>query len=699
MAEGQELLGQLQAEQAQQPGGADAFVEQSDDNRKLADRIERDCAKALPKVAAFRQEANMAEMAYDGHQWEEMDRMRLEQLRRPTVVFNEIKPTINAISGIERLNRADIRFITRPIDSQYESDLMGDLASESYATVLDLCDGDAERSRAIRDMSIGGMGWYEVHMDYEKEPDGKIMLTRLPWREMLWDTSAKRENIQDTRWRARKRDVPREEFKRRWGEKILGRIDVGIPAYEEMGVGKYELVVPYYSLANEKANPQVGEQGPIRNTIPVIQYQWMESEVVYRFEDPQSPGGINELREKDFLRLKGRLGLLGLPEPIAAKQHRAVYREAYEARGVIISEPTELVGGFSLKCVTGEWDDMKKLWYGIVRPLLDPQKTMNKSMSTALTMFLTNAKGGVMFETGAFMDPEMAKNQWSRADAWIEMAEGGAEKVVQRQPVNHQGAIDLFFSESKAAMNYVSGIPGDMTGIAVGDANAPTIMKRVQAALSVLGWYFDNITRIRKEEARTVLEYIRNYWSFGQMIKVGGQAQAQAIPLLKSNLPLDYDLQLDDSVRHNPNLKAQIWQDIQPMIPALLKFGLGSFLIQVLKYSPLPAQLVADLQKQAQAMQQQGGPQQPGKGGRGKQEPPELTQAKVQKLGADTQRVLAEARKIDQESGFRVAEMALDSQFKKAQIEAKQDMIRHRHFSEMLRGVHMLMGTGRNRIG
>lgn len=697
MAEGEELLTQLQGMQAQQPGGAHAFVDQSEDNRKLADKIQRDCAKAAPRVATFKGEGSMAEMAYDGHQWDEMDRMRLEQLRRPTITFNEIKPTINAISGIERMNRPDIRFVTRPLDSQYEQDLMGDLATESYATVLDLCDGDMERSRAIRTMTITGMGWYEIHMDYETEPDGKIVLTHLPWREMLWDTAAKRENIQDSRWRARKREVGREEFKRRWGAEVLSKVDVGTPQYEEMNINKYELVVPYYSRENEKANPQVGEQAATRNTVPVVQYQWMTSEVVYRFEDPQAPGGINELREAEFKRLKERLGILGLPVPEAAKQHRAVYREAYEARGYIISEPTELVGGFSLKCITGEWDEQKKVWYGVVRPLLDPQKTMNKSMSTALTMFLTNAKGGVMFETGAFMDPEMAKNQWSRADAWIELAEGGAERIVQRQPVNHQGAVDLFFSESKAAMNYVSGIPAEMTAVAQGEVTAPTIMKRTQAAMAVLGWFFDNITRARKEEARTVLEYIRNYWSFGQLIKVGGQTQAQAVPLLKANLPLDYDLVLDDSVRHNPNLKAQIWQDIQPMIPAMLKFGLGPFILKLLKFTPLPAQLVNEMQQFAQQQQQQNQGQQAK--GRGKQDPPEIVQGKAQQLQAQTQKILAEARKIDQESGFKVAEMALDAQYKHAQIEAKQDMIKHRHFSDMLKGVHMLMGTARNRVG
>jgi hypothetical protein len=296
--------------------------------------------------------------------------------------------------------------------------------------------------------------------------------------------------------------------------------------------------------------------------------------------------------------------------------------------------------------------------------MIDPQLTMNKSMSTALTMFLTNAKGGVMYETNAFTDPEMAKNQWAQPDAWIEMAEGGAEKIVQRQPVSYQGTIELFFTESKSALNYVSGIPADMMGVAVG-------------------------------EARTVLEFIREYWTQGQLIKVGGSVNGQAIPLLKSNLPLSYDLQLDDSVRHNPNLKAQVWNDIQPIIPSLLKFNLGSILLKILKFSPLPAQLVNEIQQQAQAMMQD--PNQQQKGGRGKQEDPGLTQAKIAQTNAQAQLLIKQAQDIDTQARLKEQAQAMDAAHKQESLQQKSELNDHRHFADLMKGVDMLMGHTSNK--
>jgi hypothetical protein len=689
----EDILASIDSERNQ--NSQEAFISGGKDKPKLAQQVIRDKAKSMAKVMAYRQEGQVSEGAYDGYQWDALDRMRLEQLKRPTITFNQIKPTVNAVSGIERLNRADIRFVSRPLDSDPVQDEMGDLASEAYATVLDLCDGDSERSRAIKDMSITGMGWYEIRMDYEIDPDGRIMLERVPWKEMVWDTNAKKENIIDTKFRMRIRKMPLDEFRTRWPKKaeILGS---DAPDYPENDVSKYELVTPYYSLANEKNNPLVSDEGgkALATSIEVIQYQWAEPTAVYRYADPQAQGGIRELREADYNKLKIRLTMLGLPEPSEViRQKRTVFKEVYVAKGIQLDEPEELPGGFSLKCITGEWDDEKKVWYGMVRPLLDPQRTMNKSMSTALSMFLTNAKGGVMYETGAFADPEMAKNQWSRADAWIELNEGKAEAVVQRQPINHQGAVDLFFNESKNAMTYVSGIPQEMLGVAIGDATAPVMSKRVQAALSVLGWYFDNVTRARRDEARTVLEYIREYWSQGQLIRVGGKANSKAIPLLKSALPISYDLMLDESVRHNPNLKAQVWQDIQPMIPALIKFGLGRFLLQILEYSPLPAQLVQQLQQEAA----QNPPQMPGKdGNRGPSaqppENPQETQARIMKLVADAQKSLAQAEQIKEQSGLQVAEMMFDLQHKREELRQKDDLQKHRQVSDLIKATRLETG-------
>ena len=72
-------------------------------------------------------------------------------MKRPALTLNEIQPTIDAISGLERLNRMGVRYVTRVLDSSTEEDIKGDPASEARDASMELCSGEQERSRAIKD--------------------------------------------------------------------------------------------------------------------------------------------------------------------------------------------------------------------------------------------------------------------------------------------------------------------------------------------------------------------------------------------------------------------------------------------------------------------------------------------------------------------------------------------------------------------
>src|SRR5215472_7226875 len=665
------------------------FVDQSDDNEELALKIHRDMADATGMVTSFREEADVAFKFYNGDQWEELDRLKMEQLRRPAVVFNRIKPTLDAISGLERLNRVDVCYVSRPLDSQILKDLAGDLATESRSAAIEICNGDDERSRAALDMAICGMGWIEVRTDYEHDIDGRVILECLPWREMWWDQNSIKECLEDTEWRARQRPIGRRTFKKLWGEEMLAKVDAAAPDdWEERRVGRYELVTPYYSRQNQQANPQVGQATQNLKSIPVIQYQWRDMVPVFRFLDPANPTELTTVDEDTWKRLKQKFDLLGRPVPPAVRQMRPVFKQALCARGVILEDPIQLPGSFfSLLCMTGIWNAAAKQYYGFVKPMMDPQRTMNKSMSSSLTFMLTNAKGGVMYESDAFVDPINAKEQWSKPDAFIELNSGGSAKIVQRQTQNVTTDLQMFFSESYKAIAYTSGINDEIIGLAQGQTPSPTAQSRVQGGLAIIGWYFDSVGRHVKNEARVMLEFIREFWTQGQLIRVGGDTNSKAIPLLKNGLPMDYDLVLDESVKHNPNLKAQVWNDLQPIIPSLLRFGFGSFLLEALKFSPLPAQLVAKLQQMAQ----QQGPNPPQKG-RGKQEDPQMTQAKVQKTSAEGQRALAQARAIDQEQKLKLAELAMDA-FQHAKTHATNTEMKHNPPIDPMQMIRMLLGN------
>lgn len=618
---------------------------------------------------------------YHGQQWNDIDRMHMEQQKRPALVFNDIKPIVDAVSGLERLNRQDIRVVSRALDSNELYDEEGDLASEALSTADDLCDASEEDSDIAKEAAIKGMGWGEVSVSYKETVDGRVVWRKFPSTEARWDPNSRMPNLADSEWRARKREIGRKQFNKMWPD-MIEKVDLSTPEMPYGQTDKYELVTPYYSMQNEKANPQVGADSQTKKTVTVIQYQWRDMQPIYRFQDEDS-GEITTLDEDKWDRLTDRMKMLGGTPPAAVRQMQPVYRQVYVSRGIVLEDPVDLPGGFSLICLTGQWDEYKKRWYGIVRPMMDAQNTKNKAISSALGQYITNAKGGLMFKTRLFADPTLAKDQWSRPDAWIEVDDDAdlANDFKQRDPSEISPALPMFFGEATKAITRSSGISEELIGTAMGQTPSQTAGGRRQAGLVVLGWFFDNLNRHRRERAQATLEFIREYWTQGQYIQVSGSQTSQSVQLFKEGLPApgNYSFVLDDSIRHNPNLKSQIWTELTEsgVLQALMKFGLGRVILKLLKYSPFPAQLVNDIQREVA----ENPPQPPGAKGKGaaKQDNPDLVQAKVGLYGAQQQKALAQARMIDQQAGLKIAEIVQDgkNQAEKNQITREGNLHKH----------------------
>ena len=677
-------LGQGSSSNEQDSTPLEAFLNDDEDDSAIALRVRKTVSEAMGAVRAQRAEMREADRQYHGHQWEDYDKMVMQQSRRPALTFNEIKKFVNAICGLERLNRTDVHFVSRPLDSDPMLDAAGDLASEAVGTVDELCDAAYERSMAVLDCAIGGLGFFECKVDFDEEIDGKIIKEHINKMEMIWDTHARRVGLADRRWIARQRNMPRSIFERRWPDK-LDLVQAAAPEPSEWSIQKYELVTPYYSLANQQANPQVGEAFASKNTLPVIQFQEKFDVSVYRLADPDSDK-LLELSEKSWKSLKEEFEEENLPIPPSVRQTKTIYRQMYVCNGVLLEKPVILPGNhFSLMVTTGMWDEEKKVWYGIVRDMIDPQKTKNKALSTALYFYLANAKGGVMFEQDTFVNPAQAKEQWSQPNPWIELREGGLKKLEQRKPTDLPAALTAFYEIGGKGIYDVSGLSQELLGMAQGEASSPTQRSRLLGSLAVLGCFFDEINRFRKEEARVTLEFVREFWTNGQLITVGGPFNAKSIPLLKNKLPMDYTLQVDESLKHNPNLKSQIWNDLQPMIPALLKFGAGRALLYLLKLSPLPAWAVSAIQRDIMQNPPQG-PQ-----GRGGKTSPEEQAAKARKLSADAEKSIAQAKEIDEKGQFKVAEIVLDALSLDADTRNKESVAEHRKQVDAVKMMKMLL--------
>ena len=279
---------------------------------------------------------------YAGEQWDAEDRIALNEQGRPAVTFNRIGVVVDAVVGTEINNRQESRYLPRE-----QGDVqVNELLSGAAAWVRDGCDAEGEESDAFSDLVVCGMGWTETRIEYDTDPDGKILIERVDPLEIYWDTAARNKNLADARWVMRVKVVDRAEAESMWP--ALGDVaatSAPWDGFSDPDGGVDEHVYPQDAYKAERALGGDAALGYGKQQVRVAQFQWRSHAPVYRVQNPAT-GEIEDLDEAAFDKLKVEIEAAGVPY---VKQRKTVYRQAFVAGGAVLAEgPCPYADGFCL---------------------------------------------------------------------------------------------------------------------------------------------------------------------------------------------------------------------------------------------------------------------------------------------------------------------------------------------------------------
>lgn len=587
-----------------------------------------------------------------GDQWKPVDENLLRQQSRPHVTFNYSEKMIDAVAGAEVNNRQEVIYLARQMENQG----LGEVWTNAARWVRDECNADDEESDAFRDALICGMGWVETRMDYSEDKDGMPILGRRDPMEMFWDPACIKPSLADRRYDFHAAWMDNETIKKRWPGIMLPGDDWDVPEGEVVHIRhgfRYQddPDAPYPDLRRVDQSK-------------VWHYECMEMEPYYRVET--GDGGIAELEQKDFKAMQSQIEGFGLRY---VKSLRKVYYRAFFAGETLLEwglSPCQ--EGFTRHCITGKRDRNKNMWYGLTRVMKDPQRWANKWLSQIMYIINTNAKGGLMAEVGAFVDPRKAQEEWSSPDSVTLLREGGLAKVQEKQMTAYPSGLSQLMEFALNSLPQVTGINLEALGLAGRDQANVLEQSRKQAAYGLLAPVFDSLRRYRKLEGKILLWFIRNYISDGRLVKIVGVGSTKFIPLTKIPDAVKFDIIVDQAPTA-PDVRERTWEALMQIVPAMLKAGVP-LPPDLLTYAPLPQDLIQKWQAFMVQAQQQShvSPQQM-----------EQMQEQMQKLQQQNQQLQLKLQDKSQEMQLKMAETQQEMELKRIKTMAdigfkKQEM-------------------------
>lgn len=530
-----------------------------------------------------------AEESYDfvsGRQWSEDDLAVLNEQTRPVVTFNRLTPLVDSVSGTEINNRQEVRYIPRK---------MGDIQVNEVLTgaakwVRDECDAEFEESHSFMDVVITGMGWTETKLETDEEPSGNVIIDRVDPMEMSWDPGARKRNLSDARWIMRIKDVARDDAETMFPDEDVEDLHAAW-AMEPIGDDPHDA-----DQARFYKEDQAGNLVKTTKKVRLVEMQWWEHEVYRLLLDPFT-NEKKQFSEDEYSTLVQRVEKINKEqganfEVDSVKMRRKVYKRAFIGAKILSVESSPGGNSFTYKCITGKLDRNKGVWYGIIRALKDPQRWANKWLSTTMHIMNTNAKGGLLAESDAFVNWKKAEEDWANPEAIIQLNKGGLEKIKERSTFDFPLGFDKLMGFAIQSIPDVSGINLNFMALTQGEEAATLDRQRKQTALTILAGLFDNLRRYRREQGRLLLYYIITYISDGRLIRITDKENEQFVPLIHKEGIKEYDIIVDDNPT-SPNQKEKTWGILMQLMPMLQTMPLPSSVwLQLLRQSPLPSTFI-----------------------------------------------------------------------------------------------------------
>ncbi len=530
---------------------------------------------------------------YNADQMTYSDRIQFEDTwgrkRRAIVNFNKVQNNVDSVVGFMAQNRRQAKFIAHlPKDQNQE------LYSRNMNALYDFhrenTNSDQLETEQDLDLMVSGYGAIDTELSYvignaTLMPNGDIIKKKLDTSCLYWDPSAKGKNNLDARWSGYWEDYELGDALSLFQDS--SESDFEQVSDEEPSSGGY-IFNPYGGIYDKiKMMNTVEWTSKESEMVRVYNHQWMEYETFYKAENPLYTSSdpldamfikmkLDEI--KDSIKLPGDTISEDMFEfdpkaedlifdektkralvkafgndidPVPFKR-KVFYTAVVSGKHVFTWFKSVCQQGFSIKFKTGTWNRNRKMWMGMVNPMMEPQKYYNKALTELMFTIAANSKGGVMIEEDAVEDIADFETKWAKTDAVIKVNSGaiGAGKILEKTkgalPTGLEGIIQL--ADANISANGVD--PAFLGDIGKEDQSGLLYKRRIRQVISKFAQYFDSGTLYQKEDARLCADLIR-VWvenNRGEWVRItGADGEEDFQRIIEDMLAPEYDVSIQEA--------------------------------------------------------------------------------------------------------------------------------------------------------
>lgn len=467
-----------------------------------------------------RQEENRAEMAmdedyYDNIQWtlDEIETLR-DRGQAPTV-YNVISQSINWILGSEKRGRVDFKVLPRR-----KAD--GKAAERKSALLKYLSDVNHtayERSRAFEEAVKAGIGWLECQ--YQDEDDGEpIYSGSESWRNILYDSTYRRLDMQDCRYLFRVKWVDLDVAIAMWPDREAALIEAATDGYETWGAddedGDDAMDSNEYERAVNGGGRDAFEYG--RRRVRLIECWFRKPVTVQKLKgraaDTDFRGEVYDPDDERHMYevMTGRCEVATGP---MMRMHCAIMT----TKAMLTVAPSPYRHNrYPFTPVWGYRRARDGMPYGVTRFMRGMQDDVNKRMSKTLYILSSNKVFLPKGALGADGDIEEFRQEIARPDAVIEYEPGRRPEVdIDR---NLAPAHLELASRSIQMIQQVGGVTDELLGRATNAVSGVAIEARQEQGSVGTSGIFDNLRLAYQQHGEKELSLIEQFMTEEKQFRI-----------------------------------------------------------------------------------------------------------------------------------------------------------------------------------